>query len=173
MKSTRKKPSAAAHKTSLVKQGAKFGLVGISNTLIDYTIYITVTKLLNVPLDKVFVVKFFSGTAAMINSFYWNRRWVFASQANVGKSGVRFLLATLVSVYAIQPSMVFAFSGTAAGLGFSGFWFDLAETLGIVGLAPAVLTKVFVVKTVAFGMGVVGSAIWNFTLYKLWAFKND
>ena len=62
----------------------------------------------------------------------------------------------------------------------SGFYFiandlalDLANTLGIVDLAPHVLTKAFVIKTVAFGMGVIGSAIWNFTLNKLWAFKND
>ncbi len=176
MSATPKKPAGpkpTAHKTSLVKQGAKFGVVGISNTIIDYTIYITVTKLLNVPLDRVFIVKFFSGTAAMINSFYWNRRWVFASRVQVGKSGLRFLTATLVSVYAIQPTMVFLLSGTTGGQAFGGFWFDLARMLGLVGLIPAVLTKAFVIKTVAFGCGVIGSAIWNFTLYKLWAFKND
>jgi len=158
---------------SLVKQGAKFGLVGISNTVIDYTLYITVTTLLKVPLDRVYVVKFFSGTVAMINSFYWNRRWVFKSKAHIGKSGVRFLLATLVSIWAIQPGMVFLFSGTGGGQAFSGFWFDVARALGITGLAPNTLTEAFVIKTVAFGMGVVGSAIWNFTLYKLWAFKDE
>jgi putative flippase GtrA len=169
----RSKKSSAKVKTSLVKQGAKFGLVGISNTAIDYTIYITATSILKVPLDKVFVVKFFSGTVAMINSFYWNRRWVFKSKAGLGKSGVRFLLATLVSIWAIQPAMVFLFSGTVAGQGFGTFWFELARTIGIAGLLPALITKVFVIKTVAFGMGVIGSAIWNFTLYKLWAFKTD
>lgn len=164
---------SAAPKISLVKQGAKFGVVGISNTLIDYTIYITLTKVLNVPLDQVYVVKFFSGTVAMINSFYWNRRWVFASRAGIGKSGLRFLLATLVSIYAIQPSVVWLFSATTAGQSFGVFWFELARVLGIAGLVPEVLTKDFVIKTVAFGMGVIGSAIWNFTLYKLWAFRND
>ncbi|HVQ44913.1 MAG TPA: GtrA family protein [Candidatus Saccharimonadia bacterium] len=158
---------------NLVKQSAKFGLVGISNTLIDYTLYLAVTKLLNVPLDRVFMVKFFSGSVAMINSFYWNRRWVFRSKAGIGKSGVRFLTATLVSIWAIQPGLVFVFSATAAGLTFSSFWFDAARALGLVGLVPGVLTREFVIKTVAFGMGVVGSAIWNFTLYKLWAFRED
>ena len=169
---TAKKPAAKAN-PGLVKQGAKFGLVGISNTVIDYTLYLTFTKLLNVPLDKVFVVKFFSGSVAMINSFYWNRRWVFRSKAGLGRSGLRFLLATLVSIWAIQPGVVFIFSATTGGLAFSSFWFDLANALGIVNLVPDLLTKAFVIKTVAFGMGVVGSAIWNFTLYKLWAFKED
>ncbi len=167
---TATKPSAPTE-PSLVKQGAKFGVVGISNTLIDYTLYITFTNLFQVPLDKVYVVKFFTGTAAMINSFYWNRRWVFASRASIGSSGVKFLTATLVSVYAIQPGIVGLFSATQMGQGFGMFWFNTAELLGVVGLAPHIFTEDFVIKTVAFGMGVVGSAIWNFTMYKLWAFK--
>jgi putative flippase GtrA len=157
--------------TTIVKQGAKFGVVGISNTVIDYTIYLTLAKLLNVPVDRVFIVKFFSGTVAMINSFYWNRRWTFRSRAKIGLAGARFVTATLVSIYAIQPGMVYLFSGTAAGRGFSAFWFGVAQALGLVHLAPALLTRDWLIKTVAFGMGVVGSAVWNFTLYKLWAFK--
>ncbi|HSX01165.1 MAG TPA: GtrA family protein [Candidatus Saccharimonas sp.] len=167
-----KKP-AQETPTAIVKQGAKFGLVGISNTAIDYTIYLSVTALFQVPLGQVYLVKYLSGSVAMINSFYWNRRWVFASKTGIGKSGVRFLLATLVSIWVIQPGMVFLFSGTAAGQAFSSFWFDLANSMGIVHLAPMLLTKSWVIKTVAFGMGVVGSAIWNFTLYKLWAFRDN
>jgi putative flippase GtrA len=174
--STAKKSKVAkapATKQSLVKQGAKFGLVGISNTIIDYTLYLTLSKVFNVPLEKTYLVKFFSGTVAMINSFYWNRRWTFRSKVGIGQSGVRFVTATLVSIYAIQPGMVFLFSGTMAGQGVGRFWFQLAQTLGIVGLAPGLLTENWVIKTFAFGMGVIGSAIWNFTLYKLWAFKED
>jgi putative flippase GtrA len=107
----------------------------------------------------------------MINSFYWNRRWTFQSRAKVGSAGVRFLTATLVSIYAIQPGLVFVFSGTSGGVMFSTFWFHLAQTIGVAGGLH--LTEAFVIKTVAFGMGVVGSAVWNFTLYKLWAFKED
>lgn len=167
------KSTPAEAPAQVVKQGAKFGLVGVSNTVIDYTLYLTITKLLNLPVDQVVIAKYFSGTVAMINSFYWNRRWTFKSQANIGRSGVRFLLATLVSIYLIQPGAVFFFSATAPGQAFSSFWFHLADILGIVKLAPGILTESWVIKTVAFGMGVVGSAIWNFTLYKLWAFKED
>src|SRR5262245_59439749 len=116
----------ASTSPDIVKQGAKFGLVGISNTLIDYAMYLTITKLFSLSLDKVFIAKFFSGTAAMINSFYWNRRWTFRSQAGVATSGIRFLAATLISIWIIQPGMVFLFSGTAAGQAFGGFWFELA-----------------------------------------------
>jgi putative flippase GtrA len=172
-KPSRQSARAAKAQPSLVKQGAKFGVVGISNTIIDYTILLTVTALLQVPVDRTYQVKYLSGSIAMINSFYWNRRWVFASQAHVGKSGLRFLVATLVSVYAIQPTMVYLFSGNATGVAFGGFWFDMIHALGVTNLAPNLLTHDWMVKTIAFGMGVVGSAIWNFTLYKFWAFKQD
>jgi len=155
---------------TLVKQGAKFGVVGISNTLIDFTIFNVVTNVFNVPLSRDFIVKFFSGTVAMINSFYWNRTWTFKSKAGMAESGAKFLTATLVSVYLIQPGLVRVFT-TTPGSGFGEFWFGLARTLGVVGLAPHFLTDQFVVKNVAFAMGVLGSAVWNFTLYKLWAFR--
>jgi putative flippase GtrA len=67
--------------------------------------------------------------------------------------------------------MVWLFTNPLSGFG--EFWFTLAFNLGLTNLLPNTLTLEFVVKTVAFGMGVVGSAIWNFTLYKLWAFKED
>jgi putative flippase GtrA len=179
-KTTRKKsskhtsslPAGKPVKQNLVKQGAKFGVVGISNTVIDYTIFIVASTLLNVPVGQSYIVKFFSGSAAMINSFYWNRRWVFASRANVGKTGVKFLTATLVSVYAIQPFMVHTFTATTAGVAVGAFWYGVAQAIGIAKLLPHTVTEAWVVKTFAFGMGVVGSAIWNFTMYKLWAFRD-
>jgi putative flippase GtrA len=147
--------------------------VGISNTVIDYTLYLAVSKLLNVPVDKVFIVKFFSGSVAMANSFYWNRRFTFRSKAGIGQSGARFLTATLVSIWFIQPAMVFLFTNTPPGAAFSHFWYDLASLIGIVKIVPGILTEDFVLKTVPFAMGVLGSAVWNFTLYKFWAFKED
>lgn len=171
---TKKKLKASAKSTTgtkgLVKQGAKFSVVGISNTLIDFTIFNVVTTLFHVPLANDFIVKFFSGTVAMINSFYWNRKWTFKSNARIGESGVKFFATTLVSVYVIQPLMVRLFT-TSPGNGLGEFGFHVAQAIGVVGLAPHTLTDQFVVKNVAFVMGVLGSAVWNFTLYKLWAFR--
>ena len=75
-----KKETAGA----VVKQGAKFGVVGVSNTVIDFTLFQLVSTLLNVPLGMSFLVKFFSGSVAMINSFYCNRRWTFRSHVGLG-----------------------------------------------------------------------------------------
>jgi hypothetical protein len=48
----------------------------------------------------------------------------------------------------------------------------VARTLGLTSLLPQTLTLPWMIKTVAFGMGVLGSAVWNFTMYKLWAFRD-
>jgi putative flippase GtrA len=157
---------------STAKQGAKFGLVGVSNTVIDFTLFTIGKAVFNVPLEQVYLVKYFSGSAAMINSFYWNRRWVFHNKSRLDKTVIKFLVATLTSVYLIQPNVVRLFTATHFGQNFGHFWFAVGKSIGIVGLAPTKLTDDFVISTAAFGMGVIASAIWNFTLYKLWAFRN-
>ena len=166
---TKKKPAhkaAPSGKNTLVKQGAKFGAVGISNTIIDFAVYTVINTVFHVPVSSAFKVKYISGTVAMINSFYWNRRWTFRSQVGVAKSGPKFVIATVVSVYLIQPGLVHFFT-TGPGLNFGTFWYVVAATLGL----GHIVSQGFVERTVAFGMGVVGSAVWDFTLYKLWAFK--
>ena len=168
---------AAKKKTKLgnriVKQGAKFGLVGLSNAVIDFTLYTAVAALLHIPLDKVFLVKFFSGSVAMINSFYWNRKWTFKSKAEITRSGPKFLIATLISVWGIQPGVVWIFTATSFGQAFGMFWFRIAEIIGIVGILPHTITLGFVIKTVAFGMSVLTIFFWDFILYKFWAFKEN
>jgi putative flippase GtrA len=165
-KNSKTSTKAAPASNGLVKQGAKFGLVGISNTLIDFTVYSVVNAVFHVPVSSAFKVKYLSGTVAMINSFYWNRRWTFKSRVGVAKSGAKFVVATVVSVYLIQPGLVHFFTN-APGVGFGTFWYNVAVTIGL----GHVLSQGFVERTVAFGMGVIGSAVWDFTLYKLWAFR--
>ena len=167
-------PKAASKSTSVntVEQGAKFGLVGISNTVIDFVVFTAVKALLGVSLNQAYLVKYFSGSVAMVNSFYWNRRWVFHNRSRLDQAVVKFLVATLASVYLIQPTIVHLFTATGMGQNFGQFWFNLANSLHLIGLAPHKFTLNFVTSSAAFGMGVVASAIWNFTLYKLWAFRN-
>ena len=166
------KKRTAQRGVKVVTQGAKFGLVGLSNAIIDFTLYTVVSIVLHVPLDKVFLVKYFSGSCAMVNSFYWNRNWTFKSKAGIGRSGPKFLIATLISVWAIQPGVVWLFTATGPGQAFGMFWFNIGQAIGVVGLLPHTFTMTFVIKTVAFGMSVLTIFFWDFILYKLWAFKD-
>ena len=169
---TRTKKSTKS-KEKIANQGGKFALVGLSNAIIDFTLYTTIALVLKVPLDKVFLVKYFSGSVAMCNSFYWNRKWTFHSKAKITKSGPKFLIATLTSVWLIQPSVVWLFTATSWGRAFGTFWFTVGQILGIVELVPHIITLPLVIKTVAFGISVLTILIWDFTFYKLWAFKED
>ena len=157
----------------IVQQGAKFGLVGLSNAIIDFTLYTALALLFKVPLDKVFLVKFVSGSVAMCNSFYWNRTWTFKSKAGVAQSALKFLATTLISVWVIQPSVVWLFTATSGGRAFGTFWFNIGSTIGVVGLLPHIITLSLVIKTVAFAMSVLTILIWDFTFYKFWAFKEN
>jgi putative flippase GtrA len=157
--------------TSTAGQVTRFGAVGIMNTLIDYTVYIGLTKLFSIPLDRVWTAKLVSGSLAMVNSFYFNRTWVFkASDPRLARQQfIRFIISTLVAVYVIQLGLTQLFSSEFPQI---GQWaYGVLEQLGIAALAPSLLTEAFTIKTVAFGIATIGSLVWNFLLYKLWAFK--
>jgi putative flippase GtrA len=161
------KVSKEAQKT--VKQGAKFGVVGVSNTLIDYILFMVITTAFNVPLHQTYLVKFISGPVAMLNSFFWNRRWTFQSKAAIAPAGAKFLAVNLTGVFMIRPFLLWVFTVPAVALG--EFGFQVAQAMGIVGLLPDTVTPDWMVKTVAFGMATVIGAVWDFFLYKYWAFK--
>lgn len=161
------KPKNSAASTTV--QVEKFGLVGILNTLIDYVIFIALTKIFSIPLSQVGYAKLVSGAVAMANSFYFNRTWVFKSGGDGKSQLVRFLISTLVAVFIIQLGLVQFFSSVFPYFGELGF--NIMEAIGIVSLLPVVFTQEFVIKTVAFGLATVASMTWNFLLYKYWAFK--
>lgn len=164
----------AKAKASTAGQVGRFGLVGILNTVIDYTLFIGITRAFSIPLDRVWTAKIFSGGVAMVNSFYWNRRFVFkrdkVSAAQASQQMVRFTVSTLVGVFIIQTGLVQLFSGTWPQLGQIAY--QIGDAIGIVALKPDLFTEALFIKTVAFGVATVGSLTWNFLLYKLWAFKS-
>jgi putative flippase GtrA len=156
--------------TTEVKRVGKFGLVGIINTLLDYILFIALTKIFSIPLSSVWMAKVASGSVAMCNSFYLNRRWVFnSSDRNVRSQAVRFLLVTLIGVFGIQTGLVQFFSSVFSWPG--EFGYTIAHQLGIAQLAPAIITREFTIKTVAFGLATLASMTWNFVMYKKVVFK--
>lgn len=161
----------AKPKTSTTEQVTRFGLVGIMNTLIDYFLYITITKVFSIPLEQVWVAKLISGSVAIVNSFYFNRTWVFerSKSKHANQQFVRFIISTFIAVYVIQLSLVQFFSSEFQYFG--QLCYQILTDVGMVGVLPSILTEAFVIKTVAFGLATLASMTWNFLLYKLWAFK--
>lgn len=60
-----------------VIKAAKFALVGVANTLIDYGVFTLLTQLAGTQLYLANVIAYGCG---MLNSYVWNRSWTFRSR---------------------------------------------------------------------------------------------
>ncbi|OAV66275.1 GtrA-like protein [Bacteroidales bacterium Barb6] len=70
-----------------IKQAVKYGIVGVSNTLITAGVIWVMMKVAGFP-D---VVSNITGyVAGVLNSFIWNKQWTFKSSDSWVSSGIRF-----------------------------------------------------------------------------------
>jgi len=157
-------------------QVARFGLVGVLNTLVDYVVFIGLTIVFQIPLSQVWLAKYPSSAIAMINSYILNRRWVFRSQGrDLMAESTRFFSTTIIGIFVIQNLLTQFFASEFQYFGLAGFRF--LDLLGLSDLRFSVhdrtlgTTKSFTIKTVAFGLATLASLIWNFLTYKYWAFR--
>ena len=131
-------------------QFVKFGIVGVSNTLISYGVNVLVLTLLR-PLNLSWdymaanVAAFVAGT---LWSFYWNNRYVFTTEEGQKRSKGRALLKTFLA---------YGFTGIILTNVLSYIWVDV---LGIS-------------KYVAPLINLVISVPVNFLINKFWAFRAE
>ena len=74
-------------------QFVKFGLVGVSNTVIAYVVYVLVLQL-KIHYVIANMIGFF---ISVINAFYWNNKFVFKSEEGEHRSIWKAFLKTLIS----------------------------------------------------------------------------
>lgn len=77
---------------SLLNQIAKFVSVGVLNTLLDAIIYLTLTRRLGLASLPI-LAKGASYSVGILNSFCWNKVWIFKSQANTVRAFALFVLS--------------------------------------------------------------------------------
>ena len=154
----------SARRRETVGEVARFGLVGVFNTLLDYALFVTLMAAFGIPLSKAWLAKYPSSIVAMAVSFALNRRFVFrAGDGAVTGQAFRFVTATVVGVFVIQNGLTLFF---ASAFDYPGT--GVHRLLDAVGVAP---TEKFTIETVAFALGTVASLTWNFLAYKFWAFR--
>jgi putative flippase GtrA len=143
---------AVAHelgkKVHIIWQFAKFALVGILNTAIDFgilNILVSLTGIYKGPATLFMDATAFS--TAVINSYYWNRKWTFhgAKQADF----ISFVAVTLIGL-SINASLVFVITTFVQPhfVQTGQQWINVAKAM-----ATAI------------------SLFWNFTGYKVIVFK--
>jgi putative flippase GtrA len=85
----------------MVKQFIKFGIVGLSNTVIGYGIYVVTLFLLQQfavfhHID-IYIAQFVMFILSVAWSFYWNNKYVFKKGPNENRNALLALLKTYAS----------------------------------------------------------------------------
>jgi putative flippase GtrA len=66
----------------------RWGLVGMSTTLVDYILFISIYG----PINSVFLANLISTSVATSINYLTHHRWTFKSEQNYSKSGFKYLL---------------------------------------------------------------------------------
>lgn len=131
-------------------QFVKFGIVGVTNTLLSYLINVAVLLVLaphHVPWDY-FAGNIISFILSVLWSFYWNNKYVFVQNSGAKRN----LWKALLKTYAC-----YSFTGLILANVLSFVWVDL---LGISKFLAPLINLIISVPV-------------NFLLNKYWAFRSD
>ena len=86
-----------------IQQAIKYGIVGVSNTLITMLVIWLMMKLLSCPEGISNLTGYIAG---LLNSFIWNKQWTFKeSAAGWFRSAWRFLVAFVIC-YVLQYGLI-------------------------------------------------------------------
>jgi len=117
-------------------QFIKYGLMGVSNTLIDFGMYYVLTRFSSFFGTYIFVAKAISFCVATIWSYYGNKRWTFGQlNKSTTKEVGRFYVTALISGV-INVSVHYVVVRV----------FNLPDTFGIVCAAGATVLFGFVLN---------------------------
>lgn len=132
-------------------QFIKFGIVGLSNTVISYVIYLVSLLLfqkINIfPKVDYLISQVIAFILSVLWSFYWNRKFVFEAD-NEEVSWLKALIKTYIS---------YAFTGLFLNSILSILWVDVLH----------------ISKLIAPIINLLVSVPLNFILNKFWAFKKN
>ena len=129
---------------ALLRQFIKFGLVGVSNTLVSWACYYLFLWI----DEKLYLVGGIVGTVVSIaNAFFWNDRFVFQGGERDWRSRLRRLGKTYVS-----------YGGTSL-LGLALLWLEV----NLLGVSKTVAPIVNLIVTIPL----------NFLINKFWTFRKN
>lgn len=167
-------------KNKEVAQVGRFGLVGISNTLVDFVLLnvLAMTVLpkdleianftilgFNVVITGLIVAGIISGTAAMINSYIFNMRFTFRKKSVNKRHTVYFFLITIFGLYFIRPIILKIF--TDAWLWPADVAYYVTSSLKL----P--FSREFDERNLALMVAVLVVLAYNYLMYKKFVFNDE
>jgi len=142
-------------------QVVRFAIVGVSNFLVDFVLYNLLTNFVtNLPVVWAAII---SGTAAMINSFVFNKRFTFrAKNLSVFKL-VLFFALTAFGLYAIRPVIIYFFTE---------IWLWPSQVVySITSFLKLPLSQQFEINNVALLAAILVVLVYNYLIYKYFIFN--
>ena len=137
------------HSDTLI-QFIKFGIVGLSNTLLGYVIYVVTLRILRAaqvfPEADIFLAQLVMFLLSVLWAFYWNNRMVFRAKEGEKRDWLPALLKTYVS---------YAFTSLFLSEALLALW---VKVLGISAYIAPLINLLITVPL-------------NFVLQKYWAFR--
>lgn len=141
----------------MFKKALKFGIVGMINTAIDYTLFQLIIFFLKIQIKDnlyIFFVSLFSGSIALTNSFILNKKWTFRDKNE--KHLLQFIVFLLISILTININSTLVV--------FLNNLFPGNFSFHNINIKNIYYTKLL---AIAFTMVI------NFALYRLFVFKNN
>lgn len=133
-------------------QFIKFGIVGLSNTVIGYVIYVVTLAFIRslglLPSVDMYAAQFVMFILSVAWSFYWNNRVVFTEKSNEHRNLIVALLKTYVS---------YAFTSLFLAEVLLHLW------VNVMGINEYIAPAISLLITVPL----------NFVIQKFWAFRGD
>lgn len=160
---TNEKNSGAAAKKGFF-QLIKFGLVGISNTLIDMVISTILSIVLAIPFAggwTVYASKVVGYCAGILNSYILNSRWTFREERRQDAREIISFIAVNLGVLLISLGLIYLFTNT---LHIDEWWMNLS--------LPQWLTKIINGERACMLLSTCICIIVNFIGNKLFVFKS-
>ncbi len=134
----------------------KFGIVGVLNTLLDFTIYNVLSSSVGLTLVQSNII---STSCAMVFSFLANKHIVFqANKGSAAKQAVIFFGVTAFGLYILQTGTIKLL--TDVWLAPVALGLTMAHALGLVGHDQ------FLAKNGAKAIATIVSLTWNYIMYK-------
>lgn len=144
-------------------QIVRFAIVGISNFLVDFILFNLLIRFVpNVPVVWAGII---SGTAAMINSFVFNKSFTFRAKKLSTLKLILFFALTAFGLYAIRPIILNFFTKT---------WLWPSQVAyNITSFLRLPLSQDFDVKNVALLAAILIVLVYNYLVYKYFIFNDE
>lgn len=139
------------------KRFLKFALVGLSGTVVDFSIFNLCISLLQ--FDPV-IASVCSFSVAVVNNFIWNRNWTYpeSKTTSIGPQLVKFAVISVIGLLIRTPLFTYLEHPII----------KLAENL----VNPDfVLTPATIGHNVSLAISIVVVLFWNYFANRLWTYK--